>query len=114
MSDNYCEAPALNLKCVVFSLITASSYWYLPPRNKWVLLSTLYFPYLLMAWYDHRYGCTHDQLRPTYLSLFYKWFKPKDSKQIEQFEEWCPEIKRKVLLVDLLVLLASVFIIMRI
>jgi len=107
----YCEQPTLNLKCVALSLATAAFYWYTPPKNKWVLLSTLYFPYLGLAWYDYYYDCKRHPLRPTYLSLFYHMFKPKDSQQIKDFNNWCPEIKRKILMVDLLVLISSIFII---
>jgi len=95
--------PAVNLKCIVFTLILSTFYWYLPPRNKWVLLCLLYFPYLALAWYDHLYGCARN-MGPTYLALFYWWGKPQDSKQIQTYKNWCPKWKNRILIVDLVVL----------
>ena len=78
----------------------AASYWFLPPRNKWVLLALSYFPYLALAWYDWIYACQHN-FGPTYLAHFYSWAKPQSSSQIEIYKNWIPSIKLKVQLVDL-------------
>lgn len=94
------DQPTWNLKCIVLTLLLAGGYWYLPKRNKWILLALLFFPYLALAWYDYWYACERN-MGPTYLSLFYKWFKPQDSDQIRAYENWDPEIKRKVWAVDL-------------
>lgn len=94
--------PALNLKCVVITLVLASSYWYLPSRNKFVLIALAYFPYLALAWYDWMYACKHN-FGPTYLAHFYSWAKPQGSRQIQIYKNWAPSIKRKVQAVDLLV-----------
>lgn len=100
-----CEyvAPSANLKCIVFSLVLVLGYWFLPRRNKWVLVALLYFPYLVLAWYDHIYGCVRN-MGPTYLALFYAWAKPPESKQIVTYRNWCEKWKNLILAVDLVVL----------
>jgi hypothetical protein len=95
--------PAINLKCIVGTALLASGYWYLPSRNKYVLLSLCYLPYLAIAWYDYIYGCIHN-FGPTYLAHFYSWAKPQSSSQIKIYKNWDPAIKNKVILIDLLVL----------
>lgn len=92
--------PALNLKCIVFTLLLASGYWYLPSRNKYVLAALAYFPYLALAWYDWIYACQHN-FGPTYLAHFYSWAKPQGSRQIKIYKNWAPEIKQKVQFVDI-------------
>ncbi len=94
--------PALNLKCIIFTGLLASGYWYLPARNKYVLVALLYFPYLAMAWYDWIYACKHN-FGPTYLAHFYSWAKPQNSKQIEIYKKWAPSIKKTVQNVDIAV-----------
>jgi hypothetical protein len=96
--------PALNLKCIVFTIALASGYWYLPSRNKYVLVALAYFPYLILAWYDWIYACQHN-FGPTYLANFYSWAKPQGSRQIQIYKNWAPEIKHKVMLVDAAVLI---------
>jgi len=98
-----CMPPAVNWKCIWFTLVLSAGYWYLPPRNKWVLLSLLYFPYLALAWYDHVYNCART-MGPTYLALFYWWGKPPQSEQIQTYKNWCPKWKNRVLAIDLVVL----------
>jgi hypothetical protein len=99
-------APVANWKCIYFTLALSMGYWYLPPRNKWVLLALLYFPYIALAYYDHWYQCRRN-MGPTYLALFYHWTKPQDSKQIQTYKNWCPNIKNKVLAIDGLILLTA-------
>ena len=96
------EEPAVNLKCIVFTIALVTGYWLLPPRNKWVLAGLLYFPYLAMAHYDYRYACKRN-LGATYLAMFYEPLKPPESKQIKIYRNWCSRIKRKVILVDVVV-----------
>ena len=55
---------AFNLKCIVFTAAAAGGYWYLPPRQWWVLAVLLWLPYVSLAWYDHAYDC-RDKLGPT-------------------------------------------------
>ena len=69
----------------------------------WVLAMLLYVPYLVMAWYDYIYVCKR-KLGPTYLSMFYMWAKPHEDTQYVGYASWCPEIRNRVILVDLLVL----------
>lgn len=109
MTDTDCvnKAPAANLKCIIFSLVLASGYWFLPKRNKWILLALLYFPYLAIAWYDYYYACQRD-LGPTYLALFYKDLKPQESDQIQTYKNWCPKWKRRIFAVDTFIVLLLV------
>ena len=99
----YTQEPTLNLKCIVFTLVLVLGYWFLPKRNKWVLIALLYLPYLAMAWYDYFYACERN-LGPTYLALFYAWNKPPESKQIYDYNNWDPKIKKRVLIIDLIIL----------
>ena len=99
----YNKEPVVNWKCIIFTVILALGYWFLPKKNKWILLILLYFPYIILAWYDYYYKCERN-MGPTYLSLFYWWAKPQDSKQIKDYNNWNPKIKRKVLIVDLVIL----------
>ena len=92
-----------NAKCVVISLILASGYWFLPPRNKWVLAFILYSTYLAIAWYD-AYLCERALL-PTYLRHFYEWAKPAELPQSKMYKNLCPEDARKIVIVDTVVLL---------
>lgn len=105
----YTKEPVWNLKCIVFTILLSAGYWFLPRRNKWILLALLYFPYLVLAWYDYMYVCERN-MGPTYLSLFYWWGKPSESKQISDYENWDPKIKNKVLKVDIVILLIGLFV----
>ncbi len=99
-----CSSNKLSLvKWVCISMILVALYWYLKP-NKWILLLFLFLPYLVLAWYDYIYSCKRN-LGPTYLSLFYAWAKPSDSQQIKDYKNWCPDIKKKVYKVDIVVLI---------
>ena len=67
-----------NIKCVIFSMLIAGGYWYLPHKNLWVLSFLLWFPYIALAWYDHAYDC-QNKLGPTIIPFGqYLWlpFKP--------------------------------------
>lgn len=66
---------ALNLKCIVFTLVVAGGYWFLPPRALWVLVVLLWLPYVAMAWYDYTYDCA-DKLQPTLFPLGRLVFSP--------------------------------------
>ena len=94
--------PATNEKCIVFTLACALGYWYLPPKNPWVLAMLLYFPYLIMAWYDHLYNCER-RMGPTFLGTFYFAFKPPYN---DKGLEWHPKWKRLVFMVDMVLLMA--------
>lgn len=101
--------PSWNLKCIVFTLLMAGGYWYLPPKNKWVLLLLLYFPYLVMAWYDYYYQCKR-QFGPTFLMHYYQWFKPPGSEQLYKWDKMSPKWKKIILLVDLVIAVSIVII----
>lgn len=55
---------AWNIKCIIFSVVVAGGYWYLPPKNLLVLLFLLWLPYVAMTWYDYSYDCK-DKMQPT-------------------------------------------------
>jgi hypothetical protein len=107
-----CVKPVVNWKCVVLTIVLALAYWYLPYRNGFVLLAILYFTYLALAWYDYWYACKRN-MGPTYLSLFYAPFKPQESEQIQEYKNWHPTIKQRVLKVDIViaVIVLSLFVV---
>lgn len=100
----YCEEPTVNLKCILLTIVLSVGYWWLPKKNLIILGAILYFTYISLAWYDYLYTCQRN-MGPTYLSLFYWWIKPPESKQIQQYKEWCQPIKTKVMIVDVFLLL---------
>jgi len=82
---------ALNLKCIIFTLILAAGYWFAPHKNLWVLAFLIWFPYIALAWYDYSYNC-QDKLKPTIVPFGrYIWlpFKPPGYK--EEFAKLEPE-----------------------
>lgn len=93
------------IKYIICPLVLALLYWYLPPKNKWILLPVMFLPYLVLAWYDYIYSCERN-MGPTYLSLFYAWAKPRGSEQIKDYKNWCPDIKKKVHIVDGIIAIA--------
>ena len=73
---------ALNIKCIIFTAILASGYWFAPHKNLWVLAFLIWFPYIALAWYDYSYNC-QDKLKPTLIPFGrYIWlpFKPPGYK----------------------------------
>ena len=71
-----------NMKCILFTAAIAGGYWFLPPKNFWVLFFLLWFPYIAIAWYDYSYNC-RDKLGPTVVPFGrYIWlpFKPQGYK----------------------------------
>ena len=80
-----------NIKCIIFTVILAAGYWYLPHKNPWVLAFLIWFPYIALAWYDYTYDCK-DKLQPTIVPFGrYVWlpFKPPGYK--EAFNELPPD-----------------------
>ena len=73
---------AFNWKCIIFTLILAGGYWFLPHKNPWVLAFLIWSPYIALAWYDYSYNC-QDKLKPTLVPFGrYIWlpFKPPGYK----------------------------------
>lgn len=73
---------AWNIKCIIFTILIAAGYWYLPPKNLYVLLFLLWSPYVALAWYDYAYDCK-DKMMPTlfpYGRYIYLPFKPAGYK----------------------------------
>ena len=71
-----------NMKCILFTAAIAGGYWFLPPKNFWVLFFLLWFPYIAIAWYDYSYNC-RDKLGPSVVPFGrYIWlpFKPQGYK----------------------------------
>ena len=82
---------SLNIKCIIFTLILAGGYWYLPHKNPWILAFLIWSPYIVLAWYDYSYDCK-DKLKPTLVPFGrYIWlpFKPPGYKQ--EFNKLPPE-----------------------
>jgi hypothetical protein len=73
----------LNIKCIIFTAMLAGSYWYLPPKNKWILLLLLWLPYIMLAYYDYAYDCQTNKLEPTAIPfgrVLWLPFKPQGYK----------------------------------
>jgi len=69
-----------NVKCIVFTLVIAVGYWFLPPKNWFVLIFLLWLPYISLAWYDYAYRC-QDKMAPTIVPFgryIFLPFKPPD------------------------------------
>lgn len=64
-----------NMKCVWFTTIMASGYWFLPPQNYAVLVALLILPYVAMSWYDEAYACS-NKLKPTLIPFGRTLFLP--------------------------------------
>ena len=64
-----------NWKCVIFTAVLASGYWYLPQKNWWVLVALLILPYVAMSWYDYMYECS-NKLKPTIVPFGRQLFLP--------------------------------------
>lgn len=82
-----------NLKCIVFTALLASGYWYLPRKNLWILVFLLWSPYIALAWYDYAYDC-QLKLQPTAVPFgraIWLPFKPPGYKQA--YEDLPPEKK---------------------
>ena len=82
-----------NIKCIIFSLVLAAGYWYLPPKKLWILVFLLWFPYIVLAWYDWSYGC-QSKIGPSPVPFGrYIWvpFKPKGYQ--EEVKNLSPEQK---------------------
>jgi|TARA_B110000261_G_C13029111_1_gene335489 hypothetical protein len=98
-----------NIKCIIISLALAALYWFLPSKNKYVLLTILYVTYLLIAYYDHFYDCRRGQFGPTFLKTYYDWAKPKTSKQSIIYSNMCPDKVRTIMIVDIAVFVCLLF-----
>jgi hypothetical protein len=73
---------AWNIKCIIFTILIAGGYWYLPNKNIYILLFLLWLPYIAMAWYDYAYDCK-DKMQPTlfpYGRYIFLPFKPAGYK----------------------------------
>ena len=66
---------AFNTKCLVLSGALGAGYWFLPPKNWYVLGGIVVGSYVGLAWYDELYDC-RDRLRVGVLTPFTKWMKP--------------------------------------
>jgi hypothetical protein len=84
-----------NIKCIIFTAVVASGYWYLPSKSMWVLILLLWLPYVALAWYDYAYDC-NDIIMPTLFPLGRKIFLPFKSPGYKAEFEKLPadQIKR--------------------
>jgi hypothetical protein len=96
--------PATNIKCIFFTLFVLTIYFL--PKNKWILLLLLYLPYGILAHYDWIYQCDGGgSFKPTYLRMFYEFWKPYCSKQRIGYRNWCPKQSNHVFWVDIVMLI---------
>ena len=68
-----------NIKCIIFTLVIALGYWYLPKKNMFILIFLLWLPYIALAWYDYSYKCG-SKVIPTIIPFgryIFLPFKPK-------------------------------------
>lgn len=78
---------AWNIKCIIFTIILAAGYWYLPPKNMYILIFLLWSPYVALAWYDYSYDCK-DKMMPTVFPFGRKIFLPfKPEGYKKEFEK---------------------------
>lgn len=87
--SNYPFEP--NIKCIIFTLIIAGGYWYLPKKNIFILFFLLWLPYVVLAWYDYAYKC-QMKMHPTIIPFgryVFLPFKPPDYKK--EYSELPPE-----------------------
>ena len=83
-----------NIKCIIFTIIIAGGYWYLPHKNYLVLILLLWLPYILLAWYDYSYNC-QDKMMPTIIPFgryIFLPFKPKGYQ--DEYKKLPPEAIR--------------------
>lgn len=92
-----------NLKCVIFTAVLAGGYWYLPPKNLWILIFLLWFPYIALAWYDYAYDC-RNKLGPTIVPFGrYLWLPFKPPGYQSEFNKLADEQIQKMNRLDHLV-----------
>lgn len=100
----------LNLKCIIFTLILALGYWYLPKKNYIILIFLLWFPYIALAWYDYIYRCK-DKMKPTIIPFgryLFLPFKPKGYK--DEFNKLPPEAIQAMDTLDHITIYTLIFI----
>ena len=88
---------AVNIKCVIFSLICMALFLYKPTfSNNYTLYGTLFFiftmAYVAMAWYDYFFDCRILPLRKGSFSL-QQFIKPPAHKPKKQVRWDCEEDK---------------------
>lgn len=85
-----------NVKCIVFSAVIAGGYWYLPPKNLWVLAFLLWLPYVAMTWYDYAYDC-RDKMQPTIFPLGRRIFLPFKPEGYKKAYEALPAEQKRTM-----------------
>ena len=82
-----------NWKCVVFTALMAGGYWFLPSKNRVILVLLLIVPYIGMAWYDEMYRC-QVKLKPTLIPFGRTLFLPfKPPAYQAEYDALPPEAK---------------------
>ena len=77
---------------IIIGLIFSIFIYFTPRKNYFILGAALYFPYLIMAYYDFFFNCDYKRLQPSPLPfgrLIYVPFKPKDYK--DRAARLCPD-----------------------
>ena len=103
---------ALNIKCIIFSMICIALFLYKPNiKNQYLLYSVLFLifviAYVSMAWYDYFYECRILPLKQGEYSLM-RLIKPKAHLPEKQVGEKCKEDKSAH---DILIYLSHIFLI---
>ena len=103
---------ALNIKCVIFSLICMGLLMYCPPKfaNRWMLYILLFLvfviSYVALAWYDYFFNCSTLPLKKGKHSALGKVKPPSHEKEKqEEHKEDNKDVRRKKYLVYLFHLL---------
>lgn len=95
--DNYYRCQEHNtqyIRYIIFGLLFSIFIHFTPRKNYFILGAVLYFPYLIMAYYDFFFNCDYKKLQPSPLPfgrLIYVPFKPKDYRDREAM--LCPDGK---------------------
>lgn len=79
----------------------------LPEKSKWILFFILYSCYIIMAWFDHLFGCKR-KLGLSYLAHMYVWAKPHESFQLKAFYQACNDVRHQILMTDRIVIIGTV------
>lgn len=79
------------IRYITLSIIFGLFVHFVPRKNWYILAVTIYFPYMIMAYYDFFFNCDHKKLQPSpfpFGRMIYVPFKPGDYKN--KVDNLCP------------------------
>jgi hypothetical protein len=89
-----------NIKCIIFTALIASGYWYFPYHSIYVLIFLLWIPYVSLAWYDYSYNC-ENKLKYTFFPFGRYIFLPfKPAEYQKTYTDLTPEQKQEIVGLD--------------